>query len=194
MDIGTLPNSVQFGQVVVGAPGAGKSTYCRAAAEFLRGTGRKVAVVNLDPGNEEPGYECALDVRELCTVEGAMREHGLGPNGALLWCMETLEANGAWLAERLAPLRDCYLLLDCPGQIELFTHHPSLRALLQRLTQRPAALRLCAVGLTEAHHVADAGKYVALALVALATMLQLELPMVHVLSKASARAAPVFVR
>ncbi len=179
MDAGALA-------VVVGAPGAGKSTYCRVAAEFLRGVGRKVAIVNLDPANEAPGYESAADVRELCTVEGAMREHGLGPNGALVWCMETLEASAEWLEQRLEGLRDCYLLLDCPGQIELFTHHPSLRALLQRLTRRPS-LRLCAVSLAEAHHVADAGKYVALALVALATMLQLELPMVHVLSKVRRR-------
>jgi GTPase SAR1 family protein len=183
MDAAGLAPSVQFGQVVVGAPGAGKSTYCRAAAEFLRGTGRKVAIVNLDPGNEAPGYEAAVDVRELCTVEGAMREHGLGPNGALVWCMETLEASGEWLERRLAQLRDHYLLLDCPGQIELFTHHPALRSLLARFGKRGSTLRLCAVTLAEAHHVADAGKYVAVALVALAAMLQLELPTVHVLSK-----------
>ncbi len=172
----------QFGQVVIGAPGAGKTTYCRGVSEFLRTVGRKVAVVNLDPANEDVGCECAVDVRELCTVEEAMREHGLGPNGAMLHCMETVEANVEWLAARLAQLGDSYLLLDCPGQIELFTHHGSLRAVLQQLTLR-TSLRLCSVSLVEAHHVADAGRYVALALVTLSMMLQLELPHVSVLSK-----------
>ena len=42
-----------FGQVVVGPPGSGKSTYCRAAAQYLNNTGRSALVVNLDPAAEE---------------------------------------------------------------------------------------------------------------------------------------------
>ena len=41
-----------FGQVVIGPPGSGKTTYCNGMRQFLTGLGRKVAIVNLDPAND----------------------------------------------------------------------------------------------------------------------------------------------
>jgi hypothetical protein len=46
-----------------------------------------------------------------------------------------------------------------------------------------AERQLAAVHLMDAHHISDAGKYVALLLLSLRTMLQMELPHVNVLSK-----------
>jgi GTPase SAR1 family protein len=48
----------------------------------------------------------------------------LGPNGALLYTMEYLLENLDWLHEALESFQDDYLLLDCPGQVELYTHCP----------------------------------------------------------------------
>ena len=42
-----MSNSVIFGQVVIGSPGAGKTTYCEAMARFLKAIGRDVAIVNI---------------------------------------------------------------------------------------------------------------------------------------------------
>ena len=42
----------KFGQLVVGPPGSGKSTYCAALARHLRALGRPSAVINLDPAAE----------------------------------------------------------------------------------------------------------------------------------------------
>ena len=40
-----------YGQVVVGPPGAGKTTYCAGMQQYLRLVGRPdTLVVNLDPG------------------------------------------------------------------------------------------------------------------------------------------------
>ena len=41
-----------FGQIVIGPPGAGKTTYCDYMAQLLRGLGRQVAIINIDPANE----------------------------------------------------------------------------------------------------------------------------------------------
>ena len=41
-----------FGQIVIGPPGAGKTTYCDFMSQLLRGLGRKVAILNIDPANE----------------------------------------------------------------------------------------------------------------------------------------------
>ena len=41
-----------FGQVVIGPPGSGKTTYCVGMCDFLRQIGRPTYVVNFDPANE----------------------------------------------------------------------------------------------------------------------------------------------
>ena len=125
-----------FAQLVVGPPGAGKSTYCNGMHQFMSAIGRKASVVNLDPANDMIPYPCAIDVRDLVKQEQIMTEDQLGPNGSVLYALEELEQNFDWLAERLNTLGTDYVLFDCPGQVELFTHHDSLRKIffaLQRL-------------------------------------------------------------
>ena len=36
-----------FGQLVIGPPGSGKTTYCHEMKKFLEKIGRKVVIVNL---------------------------------------------------------------------------------------------------------------------------------------------------
>ena len=43
---------VTFGQIVIGPPGSGKTTYCNGMAQLLRNLGRSVAILNIDPANE----------------------------------------------------------------------------------------------------------------------------------------------
>ena len=52
-----------WGQLVIGPPGSGKSTYCAAMRASLAASGRKVVIVNLDPANEQ--CECDVDIRDL---------------------------------------------------------------------------------------------------------------------------------
>lgn len=172
---------VRFGQVVVGPPGSGKSTYCAGMAELLRGSGRPVALVNLDPANELLPFSADLDLSELVSVSDVMRELGLGPNGALLYCLEYLEKNLDWLLRRLAALGNQYILFDFPGQVELYTHNAAVPRILRRLEQHN--FRLTAVNLVDSHYCSDPGKFVSALLSTLATMLHLALPHINVLSK-----------
>jgi hypothetical protein len=48
-----------FGQLVVGPPGSGKTTYCNGMQQFFGLLRRRVAVINLDPANDALPYECA---------------------------------------------------------------------------------------------------------------------------------------
>jgi len=172
-----------FGQVVIGPPGSGKTTYCVGMQQYLEALGRKVAVVNLDPANENYTYPVAADIHDLIDLDAAAAHCELGPNGALVYCFEYLEANLDWLVEKLAALSDCYVLIDMPGQVELYTHHPSVRNVLQALTGSLHNHRLCAVHLVDAHHCADAAKFISVLLVTLSTMVQLEMPQINLLSK-----------
>lgn len=134
-----------FAQLVIGPPGSGKSTYCDGMQQFLATIGRKCSVVNLDPANERTSYACALDIRSLVSVDAIMTDEALGPNGAMLYAVEELEHNFGWMEEGLARLGEDYILFDCPGQVELFTHHESLRNVffkIQKLGYRVRAFLL----------------------------------------------------
>ncbi|XP_045715733.1 GPN-loop GTPase 2 [Phyllostomus hastatus] len=170
-----------FGQAVIGPPGSGKTTYCLGMSEFLRALGRRVAVVNLDPANDGLPYECAVDVSELVGLSDVMDALRLGPNGGLLYCMEYLEANLDWLRAKLDPLRGHYFLFDCPGQVELCTHHGSLRSIFSQMAHWD--LRLTAVHLVDSHYCTDPAKFISVLCTSLATMLHVELPHVNILSK-----------
>lgn len=172
-----------FGQVVIGPPGSGKTTYCNGMFQFLKLIGRKVAVVNLDPANDALPYECAVNIEDLIKLSDVMAEHSLGPNGGLVYCMDYLEKNIDWLESKLKPfLEDHYLLFDFPGQVELFFLHSNAKNMITRLVKK-LDLRLTAVHLVDAHLCCDPGKYVSALLLSLTTMLHLELPHINVLSK-----------
>ena len=107
----------------------------------------------------------------------------LGPNGGLIYCMEYLEKNIDWLEEKLAQLKkDHYLLFDCPGQVELYTHHNSVKNIFAKLVKLD--FRLAAVHFVDSHYCSDPAKFISVLLTSLSTMLQVELPHVNVLSKA----------
>ena len=88
--------------------------------QLLRGMGRKVAIVNLDPANENMTYQPDVDVADLVRLEEVMETMGLGPNGGLVYCMQFLLENYSWLEGRLDSLDpNTYLMIDCPGQVEI---------------------------------------------------------------------------
>jgi GTPase SAR1 family protein len=174
-----------FAQLLLGPPGAGKTTYCAGMQQYMHALGRECAVINLDPANDTVPYACAVDIGELITITDVMDSMQLGPNGALLYCLEYLEENIEWLLDKLASpeLKDKYLLFDFPGQVELYTNHTSLRNIVTLLTSNKHSFRMCAVHLVDSHHCSDPSKFISVLLLALSTMCHLELPHINVLSK-----------
>ncbi|TRY64139.1 hypothetical protein TCAL_00318 [Tigriopus californicus] len=86
-----------------------------------------------------------------------------------------------WLEDILTEVEDDYILFDCPGQIELYTHLPVMKQLTQALLSWN--FRLCAVFLLDSHFMIDGGKFISGSTLALTIMTNLELPHVNVLSK-----------
>jgi predicted PilT family ATPase len=43
---------MSFGQLVIGPPGSGKTTYCFAMKEYYEYFGRQTLLINLDPAND----------------------------------------------------------------------------------------------------------------------------------------------
>jgi GPN-loop GTPase len=172
----------------MGPAGSGKSTYCQTMqhhAETLGGPRKRtIHVANLDPAAEEFGYQLAFDIRDLISVEEVMQELNLGPNGALVYCMEYLLTNMDWLQDELDAFGDDdYLILDCPGQLELYTHIPLMRNVIDRMRMWGYGNSMVAVFLLDATFVADTSKFISGSLLSLSAMIALELPHVNVLSK-----------
>jgi len=116
----------------------------------MRAIDRPCSAINLDPANDNIPYEADVDVRELVNIEEVMAREELGPNGGILWAMEEVESEFAWLEDRLEECGEnevnvvCMMLvltvsieetvfLDPPGQPELTTHHGALPNILHRL-------------------------------------------------------------
>ncbi|CAI5464525.1 unnamed protein product [Closterium sp. Yama58-4] len=159
----------------------------------------------MDPANDRLPYECAVNVEELVRLEDVMGQHGLGPNGGLVYCMDYIDKNFDWLQSKLKPLeKDHYFLFDFPGQVELFTLHASAQSIIKRLTdkmhyrrltdkkhdivssfvQRAAQVRgSAAAAVTPVPSCPEPHKYVSALLLSLQAMLHFELPHVNVLSK-----------
>ena len=179
------PDETYFGQIIIGPPGCGKTTYANKIDAFLRKHfGRECVVVNLDPANEnvESG-RCDIDICDLVQVEDVMEFKNLGPNGAMLYSMDYIAENVDWLVRRLREFKSTkYFLFDCPGQVELYSHRNSVRELVEKI-KKEMNFRLCAVNLIDSHYCSDAAKFFSSLLQSLHSMCHLELPHINVLSK-----------
>lgn len=108
-----------------------------------------------------------------------MEELDFGPNGALLTALEEFYNNIEEL--ELNNLISDYLIIDCPGQIELFIHSETMKGIV---TYFEKYFKCCIVYLIESQYVLDVGKYLGGCLSALLCMMRFNLPCLNVISKA----------
>lgn len=168
----------------MGPAGAGKTTFCNSLIQHLRNNKRSCFYINLDPAAEDFSYEPDVDIKDLVSLQDVMEDMDVGPNGGLIYCFEYLLENLDFLTEPLEPVSEEYLIIiDMPGQIELYTHIPILPTLTRHLTQGTLNINLCAAYLLEATFIVDRAKFFAGTLSAMSAMLMLGIPHVNILSK-----------
>ncbi|KAG6872792.1 hypothetical protein C0995_006521 [Termitomyces sp. Mi166 len=174
---------MRYAILVTGPAGAGKSTFSTSFLTHLQASKRTGHLVNLDPAADTNSFEYApvVDIRDLINLEDVMNELGYGPNGGLVYCFEYLLQNMDWLEEELGGFEDDYLIIDCPGQIELYTHHPFLPTLVRDLQR--LGIRTCGVYLVESQFMEDRYKFFSGVLSAMSAMVNLEIPWINIMSK-----------
>lgn len=165
----------------MGPAGSGKSTFCASVIQHFEEKGRQAHLINLDPAAEDMKCTPSKDIRDLICVDDAMEELQYGPNGGLIFCLEYLLENLEWLTDDLGQYQDEYLVVDCPGQIELYTHSDIMSRIVAAF--QSADYKPCAVYLMESLFLQDITKYFAGVLTASSCMLQLAIPFINVLSK-----------
>lgn len=110
---------------ILGTAGSGKSLLTAAFSEWLKMSKQNVAVVNLDPGVLKLPYSPDVDVRNYVDVGSLMEEYGLGPNGALVIAADLIADQIHEISKEIEYLKSDVVLVDTPGQIELFAFRAS---------------------------------------------------------------------
>ncbi|KAK2962086.1 putative GPN-loop GTPase 3 [Blattamonas nauphoetae] len=172
----------KYAQLVLGPAGCGKSTYCNIMYEHLLASRRTSHVINLDPGAEEFKYPATVNVRDYIKVEDVMESMKLGPNGSLVYCLEYLLQDVSWLLDQISDFDDDYLIIDLPGQIELYTHMDLIRQFTELLQTR-LNYHVCCLYLIDSHFIVDSSHFISGSLSALSAMVRLETPHINILTK-----------
>lgn len=163
---------------VLGVAGSGKSTLVKAFGDWLIENGYSIARVNLDPGAESLLYDADYDVRSFVKLEEIMARYSLGPNGGLLKCMELMVERADKIAEELRSLEADYVLVDTPGQMELFAFRELGATIAERLAGISASIFLIDGGM-----ISDPPSYIMSKLLSIAAQIRMGLPTIDVVSK-----------
>jgi GTPase SAR1 family protein len=108
--------------IVVGMAGSGKSTFVQRLNAHLHERRLDSYFVNLDPAVASLPYAPNVDIRDTVNYKEVMRQYGLGPNGGIITALNLFTTKFDQvlsLVERKRGLR--YVVVDTPGQIEVFT-------------------------------------------------------------------------
>jgi hypothetical protein len=125
---------------LVGMAGSGKSALAAAYSQWLRGTDQDILVANLDPGAITLPYNPDIDARQYVDVEKLMLDYQLGPNGALIMASDLLADHLEEIRSEIDSANPDILLVDTPGQIELFAFREGGRFIATQLTEGDQAV------------------------------------------------------
>jgi len=170
---------------VAGTAGAGKTTFVRAFADWMKSSGYDASVVNLDPGLEGGELEPDVDIREWVRLADLQDEYGLGPNGAQVAAADMIALKIFEVKQAIEDVRGDYVLIDTPGQIELFAFREASKAIVEALGGDRAALAF----LFDPGLARNAAGFVSLLMLSATVEFRFRLPLVNVLAKADVLSA-----
>ena len=125
---------------IIGTAGSGKSFFTAALSEWLKMSKQDVAVMNLDPGALKLPYSPDVDVRNYVDVGNLMEKYCLGPNGALILAADLIADEIDKLTGDIEAVNADLILVDTPGQMELFAFRASGPYIVNELTKEPKAI------------------------------------------------------
>jgi GTPase SAR1 family protein len=163
----------------IGTAGSGKSLLTAAFSEWLKMSKQDVAVVNLDPGALKLPYSPDVDIRNYVDVGLLMEKYGLGPNGAVILAADLIADKIGDITQEVETVDADIVLVDTPGQMELFAFRASGPYIVNELTKEPKAL----VYLFDAVFSLNPFNYVSNMFLSAAIYNRFFTPQLHLLSK-----------
>jgi hypothetical protein len=164
---------------ITGTAGSGKSLLTSRIYEYYTSNGAFAAIFNLDPGVESLPYSCDIDVRDKIDIVSIMKQYDLGPNGALIMANDLIASKFDEFQNEINDVNPDYLIVDTPGQIELFAYRTSGPFLVQNLDSDEKVNLF----LFDGALITSPVNFVSIALLATSIKLRLNLPTINVLTK-----------
>ncbi|KFM17502.1 Septum site-determining protein MinD [Marine Group I thaumarchaeote SCGC AAA799-P11] len=164
---------------VSGTAGSGKSLLSSKLYDYYTKNGAFTSILNLDPGVENLPYSCDIDVRDFVDIVSIMQQYDLGPNGALVIAADLIASKIDEIQNEVNRVNPDYLIVDTPGQIELFAYRSSGRFLIDNITSEEKT----SIFLFDGALITTPVNFVSIALLATSIRLRLNLPTVNVLTK-----------
>ncbi len=164
---------------VTGTAGSGKSLLTSKIYDYYTTNGAFAAILNLDPGVETLPYACDIDARDHVDVVSIMKQYDLGPNGAMIMANDLIASKIDVFQDEISKINPDYLLVDTPGQIELFAYRSSGPFLVKSFDGSEKVN----IFLYDGALITTPVNFVSVALLATSIKLRLNLPNVNVLTK-----------
>lgn len=164
----------------VGTAGSGKSTLVASFSRWMKDNSYDAVSVNLDPGAESIPYIHDFDIREKINLRTIMSEYSLGPNGAQIAAADKMIFHLDKMKKEIDAVDTDYILIDTPGQIELFAYRQSSREIVLKVGEE----RSCLVFLYDPLIAKQPTGFASLSLLAASVNFRFNLPMIKVIAKA----------
>ena len=164
---------------ISGTAGAGKSLLTSKLYEYYTKNGAFAAILNLDPGVESIPYTCDIDVRDYVDIVSIMQQYDLGPNGALVMANDLIASKIDEIQNEVNRVNPDYLIVDTPGQIELFAYRSSGPFLVENISSEEKT----SIFLFDGALITTPVNFVSIALLATSIKLRLKIAAVNVLTK-----------
>jgi len=169
------PGTIYF----TGTAGAGKTSLVQGFAQWMRSAGYDSTIVNLDPGSEASEDAADVDIREWVRLVDLQSEYGLGPNGAQVVAADMIALKIFEVKQAVQELKADYVLVDTPGQIELFAFREASKAIVEALSGERSVLAF----LYDPVLARTPGGFVSLLMLGATVEFRFRLPMLNLLAK-----------
>ncbi|XP_078506252.1 GPN-loop GTPase 1 [Lissotriton helveticus] len=108
--------------IVLGMAGSGKTCLVQRLTSHLHYKGSPPYVINLDPAVHQIPFPANIDIRDTVKYKEVMKQYGLGPNGGIVTSLNLFATRFDQVMKFIEKQENCkYVLIDTPGQIEVFT-------------------------------------------------------------------------
>jgi GTPase SAR1 family protein len=164
---------------VTGTAGSGKSLLTSSLVSWYREKAQDAIAVNLDPGVLSLPYDPDVDIRNSIDLQQIMTDYSLGPNGALIFANDLIASKLAEIQEEIESTTADFVIVDTPGQIELFAFRESGPFIAKGLEAESKVLLF----LMDSLVASSPTNFLSLALLSVSVQLRMELPQLQVLSK-----------
>ena len=172
------PDNMRF-IYFVGTAGSGKSTLVQAYKEWLEYNGIDAITMNLDPGSDTIPYEADIDIREWINLQEVMDQYNLGPNGAQIVAADLIAVNVEKLVDAVSGYKTKYVLIDTPGQMELFAFRESSVKLVEALGKEKSMV----VYTSDPLLYRSPNGFVSGMMLGMLVQYRMQLPMINILTK-----------